>query len=384
MLCICVLYMMHMRLAPPQHPGKILRKKLEEVGWTQDELAAITGKNRQSFAKIIGGATGISAEMAVTLAAAFGNEAEEWLRWGAQYELSLVEAPVASIEKRARIYSGLPIREMQKRGWIRATADPELLEADLELLMGQSIEDSGSFPLAARKTDPMAELSGEEKAWAFRARQLAATLPVSAFDPNRLEVLTKKLRVLAAYPEEVQKLSRLLADFGVKFVIVEPLPGARLDGAVFWIDGSPVIAMSARFDRNDNFWFTLFHEVGHIRAGDAYSFDSLAANDTDRFSIGDVVAEANANQFAAEVLVPRGELTSFIRRVSPLYPETRIVQFSNRVKMHPGIILGQLQKEGELSFGAHRSLIVKIRELVIKTALTDGWGYSISPKLTGN
>lgn len=354
---------------------------MEARGWTQDELVAITGKSRATIAKIIAGNVGISPEMAAVLAAAFGDVPEDWLMWSGQYELSLVDAPVDAIGKRAKIYADLPIRDMQKRGWITSTADPVVLQAELENFVGPQSADSLAFPIAARKSDPLTELSPREKAWAFRARQLAAALPVVEFDTAAIPSLVKKLRVLAAYPEEIKKLAQTLAIHGIKFVIVEPLTGARLDGATFWIGESPVIAMSARFDRNDNFWFTFFHELAHVIARDAFSFDSHGPTDGESFSIGDAKAEAKANRFASDTLIPGSEMDSFIRRVAPLYQESRIVQFSNRVKMHPGVVIGQLHKRGEVSYGAHRKLIVKIRELVIRTSLTDGWGNSISPKL---
>jgi HTH-type transcriptional regulator / antitoxin HigA len=371
----------HRHMDHIRHPGAILREKLEARGWTQDELVAITGKSRATIAKIIAGNVGISPEMAAVLAAAFGDVPEDWLKWSGQYELSLVDAPVDAIGKRAKIYSDLPIRDMQKRGWITLSADPVVLQAELENFVGPQSADSLAFPIAARKSDPLTELSPREKAWAFRARQLAAALPVVEFDPATIPSLVKKLRVLAAYPEEIKKLAQTLAIHGIKFVIVEPLAGARLDGATFWIGESPVIAMSARFDRNDNFWFTFFHEMAHVIARDAFSFDSHGTTDEESFSIGDAKAEAKANRFASETLIPNSEMESFIRRVAPLYQESRIVQFSNRVKMHPGVVLGQLHKRGEVSYGAHRKLIVKVRDLVIKTSLTDGWGNSISPKL---
>lgn len=363
-------------MAIPKHPGTILKEKLETSGWTQDELAAITGKTRSLITKIIAGQTNISPEMAVVLAAAFGDSPEEWVLWGSQYELSLVDAPVEEITKRARFYADLPIRDMQKRGWLSLTADTASLEAELDRLLGQP-----TMKIAARKSDPISDLLPKEKAWALRARQLAGTLLVEPYDKGRLPQLIKKLRVLAAYPEEVTKLSAVLAGYGIRFLIVEPLTGSTLDGATFWMDDIPVIAMTARFDRNDNFWFTFFHELGHVIANDAYSFDSFGSQTEVGFQIGEASAEAAADRFAADTLVPTSELTSFIGRVAPLYQETRIVQFSIRMKMHPGIILGQLHKRGEVSYGAHRKLISKIRDSATRTALTDGWGHSISPKL---
>lgn len=368
-------------MSKTQHPGIILREKLEARGWTQDELVAVTGKSRGTIAKIIAGNIGISPEMAVVLAAAFGDDPEDWLRWGGQYELSLVDAPVEAIGHRAKLYADLPIRDMQRRGWISLSTDPAILQADLENFIGPQAGDTLAFPIAARKSSPLSELSSRELAWAFRAKQLASALPVAEYDPNSLPSLIRKLRVLAAYPEEAKKLAQTLAIYGIKFVIIEPLAGARLDGATFWLDESPVIAMSARFDRNDNFWFTLFHELGHVLARDAYSFDSHGATEEESFRIGDKTAEDKADHFASDTLIPNSEMNSFIRRVAPLYQEARIIQFSNRVKMHPGVVLGQLHKRGEVTYGAHRKLIAKIRDLVTKTSLTDGWGHSISPKL---
>ena len=80
------------------------------------------------------------------------------------------------------------------------------------------------------------------------------------------------LRELAAYPKEARHLPALFAEFGIRFVVVEALPGAKIDGAAFWLnETSPVIAVSVRFDRVDNFWFTVMHEFTHVRYGDAWS-----------------------------------------------------------------------------------------------------------------
>ena len=76
----------HWYMTRAEHPGMILKRKLEGSGWTHEELAAITGKSRGTIAKILAGSIGVSPEMAVVFSAAFGDSAEDWLRWGAQYE----------------------------------------------------------------------------------------------------------------------------------------------------------------------------------------------------------------------------------------------------------------------------------------------------------
>jgi HTH-type transcriptional regulator/antitoxin HigA len=150
----------------------------------------------------------------------------------------------------------------------------------------------------------------------------------------------KKLRQLAAFPKEVQHLSQMLAYYGIRFVIIEPLPGARIDGAAFWLDDcSPVIAVSARWDRIDAFWFTVIHEFMHIKNGDGASFDVNLLTEADKGLVTvvqpDDETERLANERAAELLVPRAELDGFIHRVSPLYAATRIIQFAHRIRIHP-------------------------------------------------
>ena len=74
------------------------------------------------------------------------------------------------------------------------------------------------------------------------------------------------------------------------------------------------------------------------------------------------------------MLFPSDALRSFILRVGPIYSKERINQFANRVKIHPGVIVGQLQKRKEISYAANREMLVKVREYVTSTAVTDGWG----------
>lgn len=371
----------------PEHPGKQLRLMLDAKGWSQEELAAIAGyKRRQTISDVVAGKSGITPDMAMRLAAAFGNQPGEWLQWDAAYQLSLLEPENAAIvEKKALLYSIAPVREMEKRGWIREAKTPEQLESELTRFFGRPVSHGLAFPVAMLKSDPLADLNPAEQAWCFRARQLAEGLAfVAEFSPARLPAAQKKLRQLAAYPKEAERLPEILAYFGIRFVVVEPLPGARVDGAAFWINDAPVIAVSARWDRIDAFWFTVMHEFMHIKNGDALSCDvNLVADGDNGMSITatDNDAEGRANSQAADALVPVAELQSFIQRTSPFYATAKIVQFANRIKMHPGIIVGQLQHRGELRYSSHRDFLVRVRKFVVETAVTDGWGRTLSPSV---
>ena len=367
----------------PLTPGEVLRDILSERGWTQDELALVMGVSRVSVGNLIAGKSGITAEMAMSLAAALKTEPAYWMDLDARFRLSRVRTDMSPIERRSRLFQIAPVREMQRRGWIAETASIEELEYQLSKFFGQPIlEEPPPFSVAARKTNINEHLTPAERAWCFEARRLANIFPVGPYAPDRAEQLGSKLRRLATYTKEARKVPLLLAEFGVRFVVVEPIAGAKIDGAAFWLDpDSPVIAVSIRYDRIDAFWFTLMHEWAHIKNRDALSVDSnLVGENALSGQMGPLQdIEVRANQDAAALLLEPDELNSFIRRVGPLYSKQRIIQFAHVVKIHPGIIVGQLQHRGEMGYSANRDLLAKVRDFVLETALTDGWGHSISP-----
>ena len=340
------------------------------------ELAAITGFTRSALSSVLNRKAGVSPDMAKALSAAFGNKASDWLRWNAEHQLSLVQVDDEAVGRRARLFASAPVHDMQKRGWIRDTNDADELEAEINHFF-----EGGGFAVATQRLDAAGPLSPAERAWCFRARTLATRLPfVAEFDRTRILAAERKLRQLAAYEKEAERVAEMLSYYGIRFVVLEPLPGAKIDGAAFWLDPqSPVIAVSLRWDRIDAFWFTVMHEFMHIRHGDDYSVDVSLVEDGERgltVAPASSDAERRANADAAEVLVPAAALETFIATTSPRYSATSIIQFAHQVKMHPGIIVGQLQHRAELNYSSHRAFLVRVRKMVTETAVTDGWRHS--------
>lgn len=368
----------------PVHPGKILRQMMKAKAWSPEEVAMITASSRNTIYAILSGKTTISLEMAVALGAAFDNSPQDWLKWDNLYQLSVAELDTSEVRKRARFYEIAPIRDMQKRGWIEPTKNAAELETALKRFFGcETLDDDLSFPVAPRRAATLRPLNFAEKAWCFRARQLGKTLLVPPFSPRKLDATEKKLRQLAAYPKEARHIPKVLSDCGIRLVVVEPIPGVKIDGAAFWLETEPVIAVSLRYDRIDGFWFTLMHEFAHIRYGDS-SVDAELIDGMKGIVVALVEdeAERRANEYAAASLVPPCEMQSFIRRVGPFYPKERVIQFAHKVKIHPGIIVGQLQYKNEVGYSALRDLLVKVRDVVTSTALTDGWDQTVAPGIS--
>ncbi len=362
--------------------GEILRDELEERGWTQTDLAEILGRSVGMVNEIISGKRGISPESARGLAAALGTTAEFWMNLDAAYQLSRVrDDGDDAIAGRARLYAKAPIKEMVRRGWIEPSDNVAVLEGRVCRFLGVgSIDEEPDVPLhAARKSTPYDRpMTTAQRAWLFRARQLARAVDARSYSAEGLEEAMRGLRLLVHVPQEVRHVPRILSDAGIRFVVVQPLTGSRIDGACFWLDGAPTIALALRFDRIDNFWFVLMHELGHVREGEA-SLDielDVVGDDT-----GKPVIERNADAFATENLIPQQQLEGFIARVRPLYSARRIEAFAQIMGVHPAIVVGQLQHRGEIAYSSFRNLLVPVREWITMSTLTDGWGSTLPTQL---
>jgi HTH-type transcriptional regulator/antitoxin HigA len=275
-----------------------------------------------------------------------------------------------------------PIKEMQRRGWIRPTDDPEALEREVLSFFGISdINDKPDVAVSMRMSSSDEELSPAQRAWCYRVRRLASALKVSPFSAANLPQCAAGLRKLAAYPQEARKVPSLLASYGIRLVVVEPLAGSKVDGVATWLDeASPAIGLSLRFDRVDAFWHTLAHEFSHILHRDAAPVDTDLVGPDQKPPGMKSPIERRADEEAAALLVPPDKLESFIVRVGPMYSKARIVQFAHQIKMHPGIIVGQLQFRGEIGYHANREMLAKVRDILVSASVTDGWGHTIDER----
>jgi HTH-type transcriptional regulator/antitoxin HigA len=363
-------------------PGEFLREELEERGWTQTDLAEILGRPIRVVNEIIMGKRRISAETAKGLAAALGTSPEFWLNLEAAYHLWRAGTDDGgTISRRARLFTLGPLKEMLRRGWIEASDNIEVLEKRVaDFYEIASLDEDPTFAgHAARKSTSYTSTTPAQTAWLFRVRKLARAVYVQPYSKDNLDDAIQRLRLLLHAPQEVRHVPRILSEAGIRFVIVEALSGTRIDGACFWLEDSPVVALSLRFDRIDSFWHTLMHELGHVLNGDGLTLDTDL--EVRRPDVDKPEAEKVADQFAVEQLIPQDKLDNFIARIRPLYSALRIEAFARTCHVHPGIVVGQLQHRGEIAWTNLRRLLVPIRRIISETALTDGWGSALQAQL---
>lgn len=362
-------------------PGEIIRDELEARNWTQGDLAEIMGRPVQTINEIIAGKKAITPETARGFGDAFGTGAKFWLDLETAYRLSLARADegFSDVARRAKLFEMAPIKEMIRRRWIGSQEDIDELESTvLRFFEVKSVDDEPSLSAAARKSTDYSKTTSSQMAWLYRAKRLARALDVAPYSRSKVLNGLPKLRALATSEEEVRRLPNVLAEMGIRLVVIERLPKTRIDGAVLWLNKkSPVIALSLRYDRIDGLWFTLGHELGHIANSDGLTpIDVDLVGKGREKSAGKPEIEQKADRFATELIIPPDELESFIVQVRPLYSKVRIKGFANKIGVHPGIVVGQLQYRGEIGYSHSREMLVKVRDVLTETALTDGWGSS--------
>ncbi len=367
------------------HPGESLRVKLEERGWTQNDLATIMGRPARLVTEIVTGKRSITPETAVELGAALGTTAQWWMNQEFAYRLSQIRnVDVPKVSRRARLFALGPVNEMVKRGWLEQSQNISVLEQRfMQFVDADNLDVAPTFDAHAfRQSTPYHTDTPAQTLWLFRVRQLAGLVTATRYSKARHEEIVEGLRQLVPSPEEVRHVPRLLADAGVRLVVVEPLKSTRIDGVCFWLaDDAPVVAISMRYNRIDYFWHTLMHELAHLRNQDGLANDHATVDvdvEGERQSDRTLAHERDADRIATETLVPRDALENFISRLAPLYSSRAIRGFAATNRTHAGIVVGQLQHRGEIPYSKYRQLLVPVRDFIVESALTDGWGHTIS------
>lgn len=245
-------------------------------------------------------------------------------------------------------WSKFPIKEMAARGWLEAIAvkNAPKIESAIQTYISQANLQYGvaSFrrTLSGAAQSPTTQYA--LYAWLARVIQTARLRKkeLGKFDRSKLSTSFLKQLAQLSWSEKGPLLAvEYLEKHGIAVVVEPQLKGTQLDGAALQdVDGTAIVALTLRFDRLDNFWFTLLHEVAHVWkhiATDEEAFvDDLSASLEDR-------REAEANRLAREAFIPRLVWKRSDAYISP--SKASIDKLANDLKIHPAIIVGRIHKE---------------------------------------
>lgn len=346
-------------------PGEILKDELEARGWTQGDFAEITGKPLQAINEILAGKKSITPETALLFSNALGTTAEFWLNLEAAYRLDILSLGRQNgdqVTRKAKLYSIAPVKELTKRHWIRKAKDIDELEAVVCGFYG--ISNLGEQPKVAvnfRKSAAGGIDAPSLLAWVRKAEIEAKKSACSPFDARELQRVVYELSSASEDDRRTSGIPNMLCDLGIRLVFVPHLPQTRVDGAAFWLDkNSPVVALSLRLDRIDNFWFTLMHELVHVMEG---SKNAVSYLDQDIASEPENVMEKKINQKARDLLIPRDKFDAFVKKTRPFFSRNVVLAFARELGIHPSIVVGRLQHERLIPFTNLRNLLGKASPL---------------------
>ena len=375
--------MANSKILPTEHPGEFLVEEMQARNWAQADLAFVLGWDAAQLNRLIKGKANVTSESALLLADALGMPPEFFLNLQKMYDLGRAKKADPSVKTRASWAAVFPVREMIRRGWIEK-ADASLLELQMVRFFGKDRREDVPFvsvaPIVshAAKRSSYDDVTPAQYVWLHRVKRIAETIDCQDYSEDDLRASLPTLRSHFIDCDDLRHIPSFLNRRGVRVVLVESLPGSKIDGVCLWLDGRPVIGLTNRLDRLDNLCFVLRHEIEHVLRGDGRK-ETFAPVDEFECVVGDVddsipECERLANLAAAEFCVPRDLLESFIIRKSPFISEQDMLRFAAMVEINPAIVVGQIQNNTK-KYSWLRKYLTDVRKHLMEWENIDGWGH---------
>lgn len=334
------------RHEPMGYPSPLaaLEFRMEQGNLRPRDLIPFIG-SRAKVSEVLSGKRAITMPMARALHRHLGIPADVLLR---ESDIDL-DDPMAGIQWRR-----FPVKAMAKLGWIPDVPNPV---KRAEALIRDLIDRAGGPQVASaalyRKNDHLRTNAKMDayalRAWCWQVLAMGHENPPPAgYAPGTVTPsFLKKVARLSGFEDGPRLAKELLSKHGIALVVTPHLPRTYLDGAALRLgDGRPVIGLTLRYDRIDNFWFCLLHELAHVgRHMDTNEGNAFVDDQTLRGMEGrrEDPKEAQADEWAQEALVPRAawEASAARKRSTPM----AVMNLARALQIHPAIIAGKIRYE---------------------------------------
>lgn len=333
-------------------PGATIREQLEERGMTQKEFSLRMDMSEKHISRLINGEVHLTPDVAFRLECVLGISAKFWNNLESRYREKLVIVEVenhldADIE-RLKLY---PYNEIAKIGWIEQTRNP--VQRVFNLRKFFEVATLGSIDrlsIAYRRTSVTNKSDYVLSVWEQKAKIDARHCVTSPINISMLKDIIPEIRKMTCeVPQDFSpRLKNMLAKCGIALVYLPHITGSFLHGATFNDGKKIVMGLTVRGKDADKFWFSLFHELAHILEGHINKQDELTPEE-----------ESFADTFSRNILIPPNDYEDFKKDGN--YTVTSIKKFAKHVGIHPGIVVGRLQKEHEIDFTIHNGLKEKYK-----------------------
>jgi HTH-type transcriptional regulator/antitoxin HigA len=340
----------HSDLAIP--PGEYLEEVIAELGMTKEELARRMNRPAPKLSAIFTGNKAITPDTALQLEKVVGVPAHIWT--GLEAEYRLIQARQREIRElqqlrdESKLITKFCYVELAALGYVKKKTKPTDKVLELQRFFGvtslknistlkryQVVFRHGCYGKGKRSPEAVA-------AWLRIGELQAQKTECASFSKHKLENALPILRHMTRQsPEKFETdLRQALSKAGVVLVLCPHLPKTYAHGATFWLGQKrAVLMLTIRGSWADIFWFSLFHEIGHLLShGKNMVFIESEDIDTESDK-----TEKEANQFAADTLIPPNDYAEFLENGS-FYPQD-IRNVARHLGIDPGIIVGRLQHD---------------------------------------
>jgi HTH-type transcriptional regulator/antitoxin HigA len=340
-------------LTPAQatHPGVLIKDELDATPDLNQRILAKELDVQPSFLnEIIKGKRPVTADIAILLEKILGISADYWMKFQSQYEIDKARVKqknikkVRNIELWSIIKEYVPVRYFKKHKYLNDDIESDIKTIkniyEVETIDGLVSSFSKDTFAYYRKSDKLKIDDKNMFAWSSLAQYEAKNQKTNTFNFDNLNQLCKNLNNIfydnSGTPERVKAV---LNQFGIKMLLIDKLEKTPIDGFSFWSEKNPAIALTLRYNRIDNFAFTIMHEIGHI--------DLHLRNDKDR-KFMDLTRKQNldkceveADNYAQQKLISKDIWQDILDNHLPLNDE-KIKVLGDKHRINPAILLGRV------------------------------------------
>lgn len=325
-------------------PGATIKEQLEMRGMNQKEFAYRMDMSEKHISHLINGDVQLTQETAFRLEMVLGMPARFWNNLEAIYREKLIKVEEENaLAADMEIAKKMPYHEMAINEWVPMTRKPKekafFLCKFFEVYRLNLVNENMFSGIACRRLGNSEKADYALLAWAQKAKLEARAIQVSPINLKKLKSALQTIRkmTLEAPEKFCMKLKQVLAACGIALVFLPHIGGSFLHGATFYDMNKIVIGLTVRGKDADKFWFSLFHELGHILLGHINKVGGL--NDED---------ESAADAFARNHLIPDEAFNEFAGQRQ--FSRRAIMAFAKKIVIDKGIVVGRLQKEKYISF----------------------------------
>lgn len=356
------------------HPGYYLKEYITMQGISQEELAKRLQATPKYISDLVNGKINLTDEMILKLSFTFGTSTKMWLNLNQIYiekkleieERKKLEEECAFIQKLDYSYwvglnlvqptrkAKVKVKELQK--FFKVSSLQVLMQNDFLIQYRSSVSNISDLNII------------NANAWIQTAINIAKKDEVEPYHRKMLLKAIPDIRKLILEEPEVfyPKLKKILADCGIIFIVLPNLKNCGVNGAVKWLENDKVLlALNDRRKYADIFWFSLFHELGHVLQK---RIKTLIVSDyyhqKEQLDEKNRRLELEADEFSQNILIPYEAYQDFLKRTEMKFNEEQIIKFANEIKVLPGIVVGRLQNDSYLPKNSYlNKLKIKYEEI---------------------